>query len=170
MIQQVNIIFIIFNLTVFAATSFVVALLFTVWFRENFVRGLLCKHGRRLDRKGVLFMVRFLHSLLFTLSYYFPYRSWWISCFRQSFETLVVCVLSLIGALWIRLFRPVGFSKSANVSMEKIAGIFQNYYLGMFEDGSADLIIQRFLGICTKWMLNPMNRPTVQLMLRRWVS
>jgi hypothetical protein len=29
--------------------------------------------------------------------------------------------------------------------MEKIAGIFKNYYLDMFEDGSADLIIQRFL-------------------------
>ena len=52
---------------------------------------------------------------------------------------------ALIGALWIRLFRPVGFSKSANVSMEKIAGIFKYYYLDMFEDGSADLIIQRFL-------------------------
>lgn len=26
------------------------------------------------------------------------------------------------------------------------------------------------IGICTKWMLNPMNCPTVQLMLRHWVS
>jgi hypothetical protein len=51
---------------IFAATSFVVALLFSVWFRVNFVRGLLCKHGWRMDRKGV-FLVRFPHSL-FTLS------------------------------------------------------------------------------------------------------